>query len=77
MGKSLLVKALFTLGGIIMFSLVSQYFMIFIIAVPALFITALVTRIKFAKTKKDKTLFTLYSVISGMFTVGLLLYKFL
>lgn len=77
MKKSLCYKALFTLGGNEMFNLVSQYFMVFIIAVPILFITALVTRIKFAKTKKDKRLFTFYSIISGAFTVGLLLYKFL
>ncbi|MEK4448645.1 hypothetical protein N1I81_22685 [Bacillus sp. FSL M8-0052] len=60
-----------------MLNLVNNYFLIFMIAAPALFALSFYTRIKKAKTKKDKRIFTIYSVLTGALTVLLLMYKFL
>jgi glucan phosphoethanolaminetransferase (alkaline phosphatase superfamily) len=59
-----------------MFELVNQYFVPFIAIVFVLLALTVFIRVKSAKTKKDKTIYNVYSVILGLFLVLLVAYKF-
>lgn len=60
-----------------MFNLVQNYYPVIMGAAAVLFLLTLFMRIKLAKVKKDKVLYNVYSVLTGLVAVSLVLYKVL
>lgn len=58
-----------------MANLLGQYFWYVLAATGLLLIVTIVTRVKFAKVKKDKRIFTTYSVVLFLVAVLLFAYK--
>lgn len=58
-----------------MFNLVNEYFVVFIIITLLLFGSTVFMRVKMAQKKSDKVLYNIYSIVTGLFLVLLILFK--
>ncbi|PKR83057.1 hypothetical protein [Heyndrickxia camelliae] len=55
--------------------LLVNYYWIFLVISVALFGLTIWIRIKKAKVLRDKAIYSIYSIILGLFTIALILYK--
>lgn len=60
-----------------MADLVTNYYWVFLAISVVLFGLTLMIRVKIAKTKRDKMIYGVYGSITGVFSIALVLYKFL